>query len=182
MVSPGPLSPLAEGGARPCRWARPVAAGGSNSSLAPAREAQSVPAAACTPPRAAVASRTLLARCPELQSRTGRATWTTCRQAIPRYDRQMVIEAIRTRMRDPGLRATASVDPATVRVMFEYVAWATVWLLVGTTAGLIASIKLHWPEFLPFAWLSFGRVRPVHTNLVLFGWGSLVLVGPSLYV
>src|SRR5207245_11583151 len=90
--------------------------------------------------------------------------------------------AIRTRMRDPGLVAAPSVDPATVRVTFEYVAWATVWLLVGTIIGLIASIKLHWPEFLPYAWLSFGRVRPAHTNLVLLGWISLALVGLALYV
>ena len=41
--------------------------------------------------------------------------------------------AIRTRMRDRGLVAVPSVDPATVRVTFEYVACATVWLLVGTT-------------------------------------------------
>ena len=85
-------------------------------------------------------------------------------------------------MRDPGLVAAPSADPATARVTFEYVTWATVWLLVGTTIGLIASIKLHWPEFLPYAWLSFGRVRPVHTSLVLLGWSSLVLVGLSLYV
>jgi cytochrome c oxidase cbb3-type subunit 1 len=85
-------------------------------------------------------------------------------------------------MREPGLMAASSSDAATVRVTFEYVACATVWLLAGTTMGLIASIKLHWPEFLPFAWLSFGRVRPAHTNLVLFGWSSLVLVGVSLYV
>src|SRR2546428_2287154 len=90
--------------------------------------------------------------------------------------------AIRTRMRDPGLVAAPSTDAPTARVTFEYLAWATVWLLVGTTIGLIASIKLHWPEFLPFAWLSFGRVRPAHTNLVLLGWSSLVLVGLSLYV
>ena len=62
-------------------------------------------------------------------------------------------------MRDPGLVAAPSVDPATVHVTFEYLAWATLWLLVATGIGLIASIKLHWPEFLPFAWLSFGRVR-----------------------
>src|SRR5882724_4736209 len=80
--------------------------------------------------------------------------------------------AIRTRMRDPGLVAAPSADAATVRVTFEYVSWATVWLLVGTTIGLIASIKLHWPEFLPYAWLSFGRVRPAHTSLVLLGWAS----------
>jgi cytochrome c oxidase cbb3-type subunit 1 len=90
--------------------------------------------------------------------------------------------AIRTRMRDPGLVAAASADPAIVRVTFEYVACATVWLLVGTTIGLIASIKLHWPEFLPFARLSFGRVRPAHTSLVLLGWASLALVGPAFYV
>src|SRR2546426_1451203 len=90
--------------------------------------------------------------------------------------------AIRTRMRDSSLVAAPPADAPTVRVTFEYLAWATVWLLAGTTIGLIASIKLHWPEFLPFAWLSFGRVRPAHTNLVLFGWSSLVLVGVSLYV
>ena len=90
--------------------------------------------------------------------------------------------AIRTRMRDPGLSVSPSDDPATVRVTFEYVASATVWLLVGTTIGLITSIKLHWPEFLPYAWLSFGRVRPAHINLVIFGWSSLVLVGLALYV
>src|SRR5262244_398855 len=90
--------------------------------------------------------------------------------------------ALRTLMRDPGLPASPAVDHATVRVTFEYLSWGTVWLLVGTTIGLIASIKLHWPEFLPFATLSFGRIRPAHTNLVLLGWGSLVLVGLALYV
>jgi cytochrome c oxidase cbb3-type subunit I len=89
---------------------------------------------------------------------------------------------IMSRTREPGLVTSSAVDPATVRVAFEYLAWATVWLLVGTSAGLIASIKLHWPEFLPYAWISFGRLRPVHTNLVLFGWASLVLVGLALYV
>jgi cytochrome c oxidase cbb3-type subunit 1 len=94
----------------------------------------------------------------------------------------MEFSAIRTRMRDPGLVAASSVDATTVHVLFEYVTWATVWLLVGTGIGLIVSIKLHWPEFLPFSWLSFGRVRPVHTNTALLGWSSLVLVGLSLYV
>src|SRR6266404_4158378 len=87
--------------------------------------------------------------------------------------------AIRTRMRDPGLVAAPSADAATVRVTFEYVSWATVWLLVGTTIGLIASIKLHWPEFLPYAWLSFGRVRPAHTSLALLGGLVTLLAGVS---
>src|SRR3989442_7655736 len=107
---------------------------------------------------------------------------SSARRAHERSAMTMESSAIRTRMRDPGLVAASSTDAPTVRVTFEYVAWATVWLLAGITIGLIASIKLHWPEFLPFAWLSFGRVRPAHTNLVLFGWSSLVLVGVSLYV
>src|SRR5262247_2941797 len=92
------------------------------------------------------------------------------------------MKTIRSLMRDPGLPVSPSADPATVMIAFEYLAWGTVWLLVGTTAGLIVSIKLHWPEFLPYAWLSFGRVRPAHTNLVLLGWSSLVMVGLALYV
>jgi cytochrome c oxidase cbb3-type subunit 1 len=85
-------------------------------------------------------------------------------------------------MRDTRFAAAPSVDSVTIRVTYEYIAWATVWLVVGTIIGLIASTKLHWPEFLPYAWLSFGRVRPVHTNLVLFGWSSLVMVGLAFYV
>jgi cytochrome c oxidase cbb3-type subunit I len=85
-------------------------------------------------------------------------------------------------MRDTRFAAASSVDSATMRVTYEYIASATVWLVIGTIIGLIASTKLHWPEFLPYAWLSFGRVRPVHTNLVLFGWSSLVMVGLAFYV
>src|SRR5256886_7272877 len=107
---------------------------------------------------------------------------SSARRAHERGAMTMEPSAIRTRMRDPGLVAAPSTDAPTARVTFEYLVCATVWLLAGTTIGLIASIKLHWPEFLPFAWLSFGRVRPPHTNLVLFGWSSLVLVGLSLYV
>src|SRR3989449_3775242 len=96
----------------------------------------------------------------------------------------MTIEpsAIRTRMRDPRLVAAPSGVAPTTSGPFEYVAWAAVWLVAGATLGFIAAIKRHWPEFLPYAWVSFGRVRPAHTNLVLFGWSSLVLVGLSFYV
>ena len=93
-----------------------------------------------------------------------------------------VLTAVRTRMRDTGLRPSPAVDPATVRVTFEYIASAVVWLLIGTAGGLIASIKLHWPEFLPVSWLAFGRLRPFHTSAVLFGWSSLAMIGLALYV
>jgi cytochrome c oxidase cbb3-type subunit 1 len=76
----------------------------------------------------------------------------------------------------------ANYDPKTIGVVYAYVAAATFWLLVGTGYGLLASIKLHWPDFLVLEWLSFGRIRPIHTNTVLFGWTSLALVGLSYFV
>src|SRR5467141_3115844 len=88
----------------------------------------------------------------------------------------------RRRVKDPTLRPSAIADPATVRVAFEYVACATFWLLVGTAAGLLDALKLNWPDVLAVPWLSFGRVRPIHTNTVFWGWSSMALVGLALYV
>ncbi|HKE10978.1 MAG TPA: cbb3-type cytochrome c oxidase subunit I, partial [Myxococcota bacterium] len=83
---------------------------------------------------------------------------------------------------DPTLRPSRTADPSTVRVTYEYLACATLWLLVGTAAGLIDALKLNWPDFLAVPWLSFGRVRPIHTNTVFWGWSSMGLVGLALYV
>jgi len=86
------------------------------------------------------------------------------------------------RAQDPTLRPSPIADPATVRVAFEYLACATFWLLVGTAAGLLDALKLNWPDIFAVPWLSFGRVRPVHTNTVFWGWSSMALVGLALYV
>ena len=79
-------------------------------------------------------------------------------------------------------RSSAAADAATARVAYQYLVWATVWLLVGTVAGLLPAIKLNWPDFLPTPWLSFGRIRPIHTNTVFWGWSTMALVGLAIYV
>src|SRR5262252_7914882 len=89
---------------------------------------------------------------------------------------------LQRRSQDPTLRASSASDSPTVRVTFEYLVCATVWLLVGTAAGLLAALKLNWPDAFTVQWLSFGRVRPIHTNTVFWGWSSMALVGLSLYV
>ena len=73
-------------------------------------------------------------------------------------------------------------EVSTKRLVFAYIVSATAWLVVGTVYGLIAAIKLYWPEVLEYSALSFGRVRPIHTNVVLFGWSSMALMGIALYV
>ena len=73
-------------------------------------------------------------------------------------------------------------DPAFIRLIYGYLGWATFWLLVGSSAGLLASIKFSYPDFLAYPWFSFGRLRMVHTNTVFWGWTSLAMVGLCLYV
>ncbi len=60
---------------------------------------------------------------------------------------------------------------------------AVFWLLIGTVLALISSIKLHSPNFLTHeAWLTFGRVRPAHLDVVAFGWASMAGLGTSLWL
>ena len=89
---------------------------------------------------------------------------------------------VRSRTRDPSLQASPAADRETVRVAYAYLASATLWLLVGTATGLLAALKLNWPDALAVPWLSFGRLRPIHTNTVFWGWSSMALVGLSLYI
>jgi len=66
---------------------------------------------------------------------------------------------------------------------FVLIACAVVWLVVASLAGLLASLKLHWPDLLTgTAWLSFGRLRTMHLNGVAYGWAPLALLGISIWM
>jgi cytochrome c oxidase cbb3-type subunit I/II len=59
-------------------------------------------------------------------------------------------------------------------------AYATMlWGIVGMLAGLLAALQLVWPVFnLETAQTTFGRVRPVHTNAVIFAFvGNGIFMG-----
>ncbi|MDA3919975.1 MAG: cbb3-type cytochrome c oxidase subunit I [Salinisphaera sp.] len=73
-------------------------------------------------------------------------------------------------------------DAAWVRLIYAYIAFATFWLLLGTLAGEYLGLKFVWPDIDHIAWLSFGRLRPVHTNTVFWGWASLAMIALALYV
>lgn len=69
------------------------------------------------------------------------------------------------------------------RIILFIFATATLWLVVGSTYGLIASLKLHLPDWLTgSAPLTFGRMRAVHLNLVIYGWLSLGLLGMAVWL
>ncbi|TNE53336.1 MAG: cytochrome-c oxidase, cbb3-type subunit I [Bacteroidetes bacterium] len=62
-------------------------------------------------------------------------------------------------------------------------AYATIiWGIIGMLVGLIAALQLAFPEFfndyLGFSFLSFGRIRPLHTNAVIFAFvGNGIFMG-----
>ena len=49
--------------------------------------------------------------------------------------------------------------------------------------GVFIASQLVWPQLnLDLPWTSFGRLRPLHTNLVIFAFGGCALFGTSYYV
>ena len=74
------------------------------------------------------------------------------------------------------------IAPDLTKLILWYLGCATFWLLFGTTVGEYVGIKFIAPDVDHFSWLSFGRLRPVHTNAVFWGWASLAMVGLAYYV
>ncbi|MFG1396444.1 cbb3-type cytochrome c oxidase subunit I [Roseixanthobacter pseudopolyaromaticivorans] len=79
--------------------------------------------------------------------------------------------------------ATAGIDRISTKPVTVLLVAATFWLIVGSTFGLIASLKLHWPDWLSaYAPLTFGRVRTLHLNLVIYGWLSQMGVASMIWI
>jgi cytochrome c oxidase cbb3-type subunit 1 len=73
-------------------------------------------------------------------------------------------------------------DRSLVSVFSAYVVSATLWLLFATGIGLLMAFKFGAPEFGAGAWLTFGRLRPIHTNATFYGFASIALIGLGYYV
>ncbi len=60
---------------------------------------------------------------------------------------------------------------------------AVLWGVVGMLVGVIIAAQLAWPELnLGIPWLSYGRLRPLHTNAVIFAFGGCTLFATSYHV
>jgi cytochrome c oxidase cbb3-type subunit 1 len=60
---------------------------------------------------------------------------------------------------------------------------AAFWLVLGSLFGVIASLKLHLPDWLTaYAPLTFGRVRTMHLNLVAYGWLSVAGIATAVWI
>jgi cytochrome c oxidase cbb3-type subunit 1 len=70
-----------------------------------------------------------------------------------------------------------------LRVVRQFSIMALVWGIVGMLVGVLLAAQLIWPDMtygIPF--LSYGRLRPLHTNAVIFAFGGCALFATSYYV
>jgi cytochrome c oxidase cbb3-type subunit 1 len=75
-----------------------------------------------------------------------------------------------------------NIDPELSKLVLWFFGCATFWLIFGTSIGEYVGIKFVAPDADHVSWLSFGRLRPVHTNSVFWGWASLGMLGLAYYV
>ena len=69
------------------------------------------------------------------------------------------------------------------KVVRQFSIMTVVWGIVGMLVGVIIAAQLLWPElFSGISWLSYGRLRPLHTNAVIFAFGGSALFATSYYV
>ena len=69
------------------------------------------------------------------------------------------------------------------RVVRQFAVMSVVWGVVGMLVGLWIAAELVWPALnFDLQWISFGRLRPLHTNAVIFAFGGCALFATSYYV
>lgn len=74
------------------------------------------------------------------------------------------------------------IDAELSKLILWYLGTAIMWLIIGTSVGEYLGIKFVAPDADHISWLSFGRLRPVHTNLVFWAWSTIAIMGLGYYV
>lgn len=68
------------------------------------------------------------------------------------------------------------------RVVRQFAVMTVVWGIVGMLVGVWIAAQLIWPNMsMNISWLSYGRLRPLHTNAVIFAFGGSALFATSYY-
>ena len=81
---------------------------------------------------------------------------------------------------DPAVAAAAATYND--KVVRQFAVMTVVWGVVGMLVGVWIAAQLYWPSLnFDTAWLSYGRLRPLHTNAVIFAFGGCALFATSLY-
>jgi len=80
-------------------------------------------------------------------------------------------------------RPAVATDVYNDKVVRQFTVMTVVWGIIGMTVGVVIAAQLIWPTLnFGIPWLAYGRLRPLHTNAVIFAFGGCALMGTSFYV
>ncbi|MCC5935253.1 MAG: cbb3-type cytochrome c oxidase subunit I [Candidatus Cyclonatronum sp.] len=84
---------------------------------------------------------------------------------------------------DSSAQSIRFLDEKARNVVLFLIVSGVFWLLFGSLLALLASIKMHAPDWLgQWSFLTFGRVRPLHLNTMVYGWASMTGAGVALWL
>src|SRR5690606_13320445 len=79
--------------------------------------------------------------------------------------------------------SAGSLPDYNVKVVKQFAIMTVVWGIVGMLVGVIIAAQLAFPQLNPpLEWFHFGRLRPLHTNAVIFAFGGCALFAASYWV
>ncbi len=74
-------------------------------------------------------------------------------------------------------------DYYNLRIVRQFAVMTVVWGLVAMAVGVFIAAELVWPALnFDLPWLTYGRLRPLHTNAAIFAFGGSALFATSYYV
>src|SRR5438874_11475487 len=77
----------------------------------------------------------------------------------------------------------ALIDASTRVPVLMFYASAIAWLLLGTLLAFFTSFKMHSPDLLAnVSFLTYGRIRPAHMNVMLYGWASMAGMRTAIWL
>jgi cytochrome c oxidase cbb3-type subunit I len=85
---------------------------------------------------------------------------------------------------NPGDSSVSDLDQLIDRSLIrKWLYWGLFWVMFAPTVGVIVSTKFTYPDFLGTSqYLTFGRLRPIHVNGVIFGVFSTLFIGLCYYI
>ncbi|MDH5436430.1 MAG: cytochrome-c oxidase, cbb3-type subunit I [Gammaproteobacteria bacterium] len=70
-----------------------------------------------------------------------------------------------------------------LKIVKQFAVMTVIWGIVGMLVGVIIAAQLVWPELnFDLPWTTYSRLRPLHTNAVIFAFGGSALFATSYYV
>src|ERR687887_349872 len=91
--------------------------------------------------------------------------------------------AVSTAAGDTEQFERALIDASTRVPVLMFYTSAIAWLILGTVLAMVVSFKAHSPGlFGDISFLTWGRLRPAHMNIMVYGWASMAGMGTAIWL